>query len=73
MNRAFEQKEYMENYVAEDVALEMLKKPEIKREFEAKLKADPEFAKNSDKRFDYFYRKHSSWDTRFNRYPIFKL
>jgi hypothetical protein len=73
MNRAFEQKEYMEDYVAEDVAIEMLKNPEIKKEFEAKLKSDSEFAKDPSKRFGYFYRKHPSWDVRFNRYPVFKL
>ena len=72
LNRAFEQKEYMENYVAEDVATEMLKNPEIRREFESKLQADAEFAKDPEKRFEFFYRKHPSWDERFNRYPIFK-
>ncbi len=71
-NRAFEQKEYMENYVAEDVATEMLKNPEIRKEFESKLQADADFAKDPEKRFEFFYRKHPSWDERFNKYPIFK-
>jgi hypothetical protein len=73
MNRAFEQKEYMENYVAEDVAIQMLKNPEIKKEFEAKLKSDADFAKDASKRFNFFYKKHPSWDVRYNRYPIFKI
>lgn len=72
-NRHFERKEYMEDYVAEDVATEMLAKdPAVKAEFEAKLK-EPEFAKDPDARFQFFYRKHPSWDERFNRYPVFKL
>ena len=71
-NKAFEQKEYMENYVTEDVALEMLKQPEIQEEFAAKIKADPEFAKDPDKRFEFFYKKHASWDERLNKYPVFK-
>lgn len=72
-NKAFEEKEYMENYVAEDVAKEMLKNDEIKRDFYDKLKIDPEFASSASKRFEFFYKKHPSWDDRFNRYPVFKL
>jgi len=71
MNRFFEQKEYMENYVTEGVAHEMLKDSAIKRAFEERLK-DQEFAKNPDARFEFFYRRHPSWDDRYDRYPIFR-
>ena len=71
-NRAFEKKEYMENYVADEVAKEMLKNLEVKAEFQAKLSTDLEFAKSPEKRFEFFYKKHPSWDERFNRYPVFK-
>lgn len=71
-NRAFEQKEYMEHYVVQDVAIEMLKSPEVKAEFETRLKNDQEFAKSPGKRFEFFYRKHPSWDERFNKYPVYK-
>jgi hypothetical protein len=71
MNRFFEQKEYMENYVIEDVAQDMLKDPLIKREFEARLK-ETAFAKDPEARFEFFYRRHPSWDQRYNRYPIFR-
>lgn len=72
LNRYFEKKEYMEDYVAEDVAREMLlRDPKVKEEFEKKLK-DPEFAKDSNKRFEFFHQKHPSWDTQFNRYPILR-
>lgn len=72
-NRAFEQKEYMESYVAQDVALEMLKNPEIKKEFETKLKANKEFAASPEQRFEFFYKKHPSYDERFNKYPVYKF
>ncbi len=71
-NRYFEQKEYMENYVAHQVGLEMLKDPKIKKEFEEKMK-DKAFADNSEERYNFFYRKHPSWDVKFNRYPVYKF
>lgn len=72
-NKAFEQKEYMESYVAQDVALEMLKDQAIRKEFENKLKEDKEFAKSPDQRFHFFYKKHQSYDERFNKYPVYKF
>jgi murein tripeptide amidase MpaA len=71
-NAAFEQKEYMEAYVAEDVAAEMLKNEKIADEFHARLKSDPEFAKDPKKRLAFFYEKHPSYDERFNLYPIYR-
>lgn len=72
-NAFFERKEYMEDYVAEDVALEMLKDKKIKNEFEERLDSDREFAKDPSKRLEFFYQRHSSWDQNFNRYPILKI
>jgi Zinc carboxypeptidase len=70
-NAHFEQKEYMEPYVAEDVAREMLaKRPEVAAEFQRRLATDPEFAKSPEARLDFFYRLHPSFDERFNLYPI---
>lgn len=71
-NAYFERKEYMEAYVAEDVAIEMLKDPKIEKEFADLCKADEAFAKDPDRRHEFFYRKHSSWDHNFNRYPVIK-
>lgn len=72
-NNAFEQKEYMEAYVAEDVAREMLAQdPQLKAEFERKLKDDPEFAKSPQARLDFFYRRHSAYDGRYNLYPVLR-
>jgi hypothetical protein len=73
-NSAFERKEYMEAYVAEEVAEEMLKRdPAIKKEFQDLLANDPTFANNPSARLDFFYRKHSSWDDRYNLYPIYRV
>jgi hypothetical protein len=72
-NACFEQKEYMEAYVAEVAAKEMLAKdPALAKEFAAKLDSDPDFAANPEKRLDFFYRRHPSWDDRVNRYPIMR-
>tara|TARA_B110001454_G_C12723280_1_gene436253 strand:- start:5105 stop:6898 length:1794 start_codon:yes stop_codon:yes gene_type:complete len=71
-NRFFEIKEYMEDYVAEDVAKQMLESSkQVAAEFQEKLK-DEAFAKDPNKRFRFFYQKHTSWDDHYNRYPIFK-
>ena len=71
-NRYFENKEYMEDYVLEMVAQEMLKDPKIKELFYQKLR-NKEFRDSKELRFDFFYQRHPSWDQVFNRYPILKL
>ncbi|NDK40168.1 peptidase M14 [Pseudoxanthomonas gei] len=72
-NNAFERKEYMEAYVAEDVAREMLKDPAVKASFEQRLKADAAFARDPAARLDFFYRLHSAWDERNNLYPVMRV
>ena len=72
-NNAFERKEYMEAYVAEDVARDMLAKdPALKQAFEQRLRDDPEFAKNPQARLEFFYRRSPSWDERYNLYPVLR-
>ena len=72
-NNAFERKEYMEDYVAEDVAREMLEKdPALKARFEKRVAEDAAFAKDPQARLDFFYRLHSSWDERYNLYPVMR-
>jgi len=72
-NNAFERKEYMEDYVAEDVAREMLAKdPALKARFEQRVAEDAAFAKSPQARLDFFYRLHSSWDERYNLYPVMR-
>lgn len=73
-NNAFEQKEYMEDYVAEDVARDMLARdPALKAEFEQKLKDDAAFAADPAARLAFFYRRHSAWDERFGLYPVLRV
>jgi hypothetical protein len=72
-NAAFERKEYMEAYVAEQVAEDMLKRdPAVKKEFQQRLATDAQFANSATARLDFFYRKHASWDDRYNLYPVYR-
>lgn len=72
-NNAFERKEYMEGYVAEEQARLMLARdPALKAAFEQKVKNDPDFAKSPRARLDFFYRRHPAWDAGYNRYPVLR-
>ena len=71
-NSNFERKEYMEDYVAEAVARDMLKDPKVKAAFEQRLKDDKAFADNPQARLEFFARRHSSWDTRYQLYPVYR-
>ena len=72
-NNAFERKEYMEEYVAEDVAREQLARdPALAAEFRRKVETDPAFAKNAHARLEFFARRHPSWDERLNLYPVMR-
>jgi hypothetical protein len=72
-NTAFEQQEYLEAYVAEDVARDLLAKdPAAAAEFKKKVAEDPEFAASPQARLDFFYRRSSDWDERLNLYPVYR-
>ncbi|MBB5208560.1 M14 family zinc carboxypeptidase [Chiayiivirga flava] len=72
-NQAFEQKEYMEAYVAEDVArVQLAADPALREEFARKLDADAAFAADPNARLDFFYRRHSAYDERLNLYPVMR-
>ncbi|SMQ94748.1 zinc carboxypeptidase [Xanthomonas fragariae] len=72
-NNAFERKEYMEDYVAEDVARDMLARdPALKAQFEQRLAGDAAFAADPKARLEFFYRLHSSWDERYQLYPVLR-
>lgn len=73
-NNAFERKEYMEDYVAEDVARDMLASdPALRATFEKTLQDDPKFAASADARLEFFYRRHTAWDERYGLYPVFRI
>ena len=73
-NGCFEQKEYLEPYVAEIIAQEMLTRdPQLAETFNRRLATDPAFAANAAARLEFFQRRHASWDERFNLYPVYRL
>jgi hypothetical protein len=73
-NSAFEQKEYMEPYVAEQVALEMMASdPAVAAEFKRLLATDAEFARSPQARLDFFYKRHPTYDQRLNLYPVLRI
>jgi hypothetical protein len=73
-NTAFERKEYMEEYVAEDVAREqMAADPALAAAFRNRVATDPVFAKDAHARLEFFARRHASWDERLNLYPVMRL
>ena len=72
-NNNFEKKEFMEAYVAEDVAREQLAAdPALKQAFEKSLKEDKNFAKSPEARLEFFARRHSSWDQEYQQYPVYR-
>jgi hypothetical protein len=63
--------EYIEGYVIAPLAERMLAaNPALKAEFEAKLAADPKFARNPDARLGWFYERTPYYDERFLLYPV---
>jgi murein tripeptide amidase MpaA len=73
-NGCFEQKEYMEPYVAEIVARDMLSKDAaLAEEFQRKLTEDTAFAADPAARREFFLRRHPSWDEQLNLYPIYRV
>jgi hypothetical protein len=72
-NNQFEQKEYLEAYVAEAVAREMMQDdPALKVEFERRVATDAKFAADPAARLEFFHRRHPSWDERYQRYPVLR-
>jgi hypothetical protein len=73
-NTAFEAKEYMEPYVAEQVGADILAHdPEVAAAFKKRLASDPAFAASPGARLEFFYRRHPSWDERLNLYPVYRI
>lgn len=74
MNAVFEQKEYIESYLVEELAQAMLHDdPVLRQEFEGKLATDPAFAADPKQRLDFFYRRSPYWDARKDVVPILRL
>ena len=70
-NAIFEYKEYATAEALEPIARRMIDDdPDLKREFEARLSEDEEFAKDPGARLRFFYRRSKYWDNRYMIYPI---
>lgn len=73
-NSIFEQKEYGEAYKLELLADSLMKTdPELKKEFEEKVKTDTAFAHSGYWRLNWFYMHSPYWDQNVNKYPIAKV
>lgn len=73
-NACFEQKEYLEPYVAEQIARTMLaEQPDLAAQFARRLREAPAFAGSASARLDFFLRRHSSWDSHYNLYPVLRV
>ncbi len=73
-NSCFEQKEYMEPYVADQIAHTLLAAtPGLKEEFARRLTDDPAFAAAPQARLEFFLRRHPSWDAQLNLYPVLRV
>ncbi|PWJ56833.1 zinc carboxypeptidase [Dyadobacter jejuensis] len=67
----FQRTEYIEAYVMEPLAQRMLEEsPELKAEFERKLKEDQDFAKDPGAILGWFYGKTKYYDDRYLLYPV---
>ncbi len=72
-NAVFERKEYIEPYVLEQAARDMLAAdPSMRAAFDAALAADPELAKSPRLRLDWFYKRHPTWDERVDLLPVYR-
>ncbi len=70
-NAVFEQKEFVESYVIEEIARAMLEQDgDLRDEFEAKKASDPEFAGNPRQIRQWFYKRTPYWDDRIGVYPV---
>jgi len=67
----FQRTEYVENYVVEAMAEQMLAAdPALKSEFEQKLATDEAFRSSPDQRLDFFYSRTPYADPRWRLYPV---
>jgi hypothetical protein len=69
----FEQKEYLEDYVLEPFAREVLARdPAVRAAFERRLAEDPTFAADPKARLGFFYPLHPSADPALRVYPVLR-
>ena len=73
-NTAFERKEYMEAYVAEEVARgDAEEDPAVRAGVREAAERGCGVRAQSGARLEFFYRRHPSWDERCNLYPVYRV
>jgi len=73
-NTIFERKEYVETYVMEEMAREMIKEnPQLKIEFDKAVQENPELYNNQWSKVFWFFKRTPYWDQQKNVYPVGKL
>ena len=69
-----QQKEYFSAYVFEDIAEEYLANNFIlKRNFDEKMKSDPEFASNPKAQLDFVYKNSPHYEEAYLKLPVYKV
>ncbi|MDX2015531.1 MAG: M14 family zinc carboxypeptidase [Myxococcaceae bacterium] len=71
-NAHLEQKEYLEDYLTEAFARELLQDAGVRADFEGRLK-NPDFAKDPSARLRFFSSRHPSADPLLNVVPIYRV
>jgi hypothetical protein len=73
-NAIFEEKEYVETYVMEKMAREMIRKnPDLKTQLDRLKSEDPAFAADAYAQLMWFYRQTPYYDPSIGLYPVGKL
>lgn len=73
-NAIFEQKEYAESYVMEEIGGGMLERDAaLRREYEEKVRADSAFASRPAARLNWLYQRSPWGDPALNVYPVARL
>jgi len=70
----FEQKEYADRDVMEQLAKQMLEDDEsLRADLDARMAEDPEFAKSPRRILNWFYARTPYWDSQKDVYPVGKI
>ncbi|MEA2106455.1 MAG: M14 family metallopeptidase [Bacteroidota bacterium] len=73
-NTIFERKEYVETYVMEEMAREMIKEnPQLKIEFDKAVHENPELYNNQWSKVFWFFERTPYWDNQKDIYPVGRL
>lgn len=73
-NAIFEQKEYAEDYILEELARDMMQRdPKLRAEFETKIHQDEQFRRDPEARLNFFYSRSPYREPMRGHYPVVRL